>query len=1809
MMSLNQAATDLAEQHMKFIEATFHLHHRRLIRERRKLMESGAVASEPWVEVTPAYHTGKQFKDLGLPKPVAEILQSLSRAKLEVFDPPYKHQADALQAFFLKNKDLIVSTGTGSGKTEIFLYSVLGSLALEAARGRSRNKRGIRAIVLYPMNALVADQLARLRRLLGSDAGSKELQKLFGRRVQFGMYTSRTPYHGKYDLNRNDSLVKPIIDYYCKLQAANPELFKELVNKGRVPAKDLVPFRAFRKARDTQYKTQPGDAELFTRQEMYEPNNFGGTPDVLITNYSMLEYMLLRPIEQVMFDKTREWLNADSDNKLLIVLDEAHLYRGAQGAEVALLVLRLLQRLDVPRSRVRFILTSASFGSDERARRIGPSFAASLTGGRLEDFEVVTGSRSVLGGGTAGADTVAMALAAVGYEIAPSRLRALASKLKWLPPPPTDDRLPNYLGERLEQEPVFQFLHEHLSKGPIRFGPVAVLLFPESPRERAVEATGNLLYLGSRATKADGLSLLPSRLHMFFKGLPRLFVCVNPKCNQRREPDDKSPLLGRIYAEPRLRCACGSRVFELLSHRTCGAAYIRAYRNITGRNDPAIFLWTEGEGVPELEEVHILMEEPRSDPDPQNDGAPLTQTTPHRFLDIETGYAVRQPDSKDPGRFIRVWVPGSNQAPTYPGAPWSWSRCPACGIKERPWRGQTKVMDLETKGEEPFANIVRTVFDHQPALAAKSDLPNKGKKVLCFSDGRHKAATLARDLQRTVELDSFREVVVAVLSSHPSDTSMEFLYPMLDVYTRLHRIGFFDDADQFRLSDGTGYEGSRNHFVENQNRLDELAVRLHKRVKDLALDRHAARDLNARRPRQYDSSLLRLLGHEHFSISATLVGFMVPTSEVFRAVRSSNKGLDPELLREITLEVLRLAAAEEAFDQTIDDRNRLAARKPYPWPRTGGEGLTEPEIIPSHIKEKVGNRISAAGWDQLLGVFLYPDAGESLFVPMGHARYVINPKAVTLQLGLDHEWFRCKGCRQFTGWTIAGGCPRADCDGELERIDETDAHMKARNALLRDPCKDIIAGKHQPFTLRSEEHSAQLNTKDRSETFSKTERYELLFQDVVIGQDVEQPVDVLSCTTTMEVGIDIGSLTAIALRTVPPRPENYQQRSGRAGRRSAGLSTVITYADNSPHETHYFRNPQLMIGAEASEPVLYTGNRKIAERHINASLLERFFDPKDMDPSADIFSSLGSSQAFFQGDDRHSLSSFEGWVKGEVLESDSAVPEALGKLLPRELRESVPEHGENWRTGFVQDTASRLVDRLKAMASEGDWSIQDPSDNLLSTLLDAALLPTFSFPIDTCGFIVREIERQGSSQHLKTSYEMTRGLKEGLSDYVPARQIVVDKKTFTSYGVYFPFATDPVNRASGEDWDALEWLNFCPRCDTVVAERMRNLSDSGEQCRVCHSLLKSRHIFRPPAFAPQVRPAGQALQGEDWEGERVYATPARFPIPEAGSNGKQGSAESRVIGKSEARKMPNQPLMVVNFGKDGQGFYVCRRCGAVGQEQPLANPHDRPYPRDNRIKVAWPNQCMGQAENTTFGYDFQTDLAIFSVPIRRPLDFAPHQPWFRAASKSLAEALVLGASRLLKIDSNELAGGTRILPPLPADDPAIQGYVEFFLYDTTPGGAGFSAKAYERLEDVLKAAGGILEGCTCSSSCHSCLRTYFNRISHRELDRFLGLALLDYATKGRIPLVEPSQAEGLVRQLSLALRLMNPDVKLGRMTTSPHLWSVELNDKRTCFDVRSCLVESSAPKQGLDLSFDDFSIGKQLPLVAQGILDALAYDS
>jgi ATP-dependent helicase YprA (DUF1998 family) len=299
-----------------YIEATYHIGHPMLLQQRRKLLDQeGTISQAPFIESTPRYQTSLRFSELELDASVLELfgaLTSSTGSSQLLFDPPYTHQAEALELTIRDGLSLAVTTGTGSGKTEAFLLPMLAKLAREARHEpHSFARPAVRALILYPMNALVNDQLGRLRLLLGDQRVTSQFQTWAGRPARFARYTSRTLYPGVRRTDRDQTRLKSIEDFYLDLldREADPEarhhtaaadLVGTLRDRGKWPAKPDL--RAWYGDKGTHWKRsgqfvravmRPDDSELLTRHEV-----LAAPPDVLITNYSMLEYMMMRPLER-----------------------------------------------------------------------------------------------------------------------------------------------------------------------------------------------------------------------------------------------------------------------------------------------------------------------------------------------------------------------------------------------------------------------------------------------------------------------------------------------------------------------------------------------------------------------------------------------------------------------------------------------------------------------------------------------------------------------------------------------------------------------------------------------------------------------------------------------------------------------------------------------------------------------------------------------------------------------------------------------------------------------------------------------------------------------------------------------------------------------------------------------------------------------------------------------------------------------------------------------------------------------------------------------------------------------------------------------------------------------------------------------------------------------------------------------------------------------------------------------------------------------------------------------------------------------
>jgi hypothetical protein len=1088
-------------------------------------------------------------------------------------------------------------------------------------------------------------------------------------------------------------------------------------------------------------------------------------------------------------------------------------------------------------------------------------------------------------------------------------------------------------------------------------------------------------------------------------------------------------------------------------------------------------------------------------------------------------------------------------------------------------------MDLETKGEEPFANLVRAVFQKQPPQASAAEFPNEGRKVLSFADSRQKAARVARDLQRGVLLDAMRELVVLSLSLSAPDFSLDRLFPRLLLETTNLGIAIFDDGDAVE-NNPPNYPGSRTHFVQKKKDIYKVAHRY--RLSDfqgIVASDDASQDLDHDRPRQYDALLLRLLGDPYYSLESALVGFVSVTDGHLGRLHDRVPNVDIGLLKEIIQVSVRHALGERAFDSRIADDERIRSRAFFSgrgWRKTGGEGLSEEDIIPEYLRPAI---LAAIGDGQVEDIELAMKStlGGCRLFENHQDRWFLNPSALTIKLGFDRKWYRCKGCWQFSSMPLLGRCPQKGCNGDLAEVDWSDPHVQARKRLLRDPALEVSKGREKPLVIRAEEHSAQISAKDVQEPFAKNETYELLFQDILVtGSEEDQPVDVLSCTTTMEVGIDIGSLTAVAMRTVPPRPDNYQQRSGRAGRRGTGLSVIITFADNSPHETYYFQNPREIIAVPAAEPIIYVGNEKIVRRHLNAALIHQFFQrplsSPDLAPvaplDANLFASLGPTTAFFSGAGTYSFDEFRSWLNRQLSDRGPAIA-GLASLLPEALLHELSR--ADWRFEFIRDSSKRFLTDLEDLRLRYVSGPDTTQDDLLDTLLEEALLPTFSFPIHVCKFVVKELSRV--TGRIVTPYTPSIDLGQALSEYVPGRELVIDKKTFVPYGLSLDFAPDLLDRAAAVPWDELPLVNFCTACESAFDMYDSALSERTPVCPVCaHSnTLISFPMYAPEGFAPEVRD-NMAVQDVESDFDAPRPTSAKFPVTLQVSTDELVPVPGLVGGK--AALFSNRELMVANFGgEEYEGFHACRLCGALSTSGPVRTPHNRPYPKDPRLGQRWRGPCKGTSKQIVLGYRFRTDLTVLRVPIRAPLRLGfGHDSPLSAAAVSLAEALVLAASRHLGIDSSELGGGYRMLPRLPSDPTDAAGNIEFFLFDRTPGGAGFANKVHDALPNIIAVAGALLRSCNCTSSCHTCLRTYENKYHHLQLDRHLALGLLGYMQDGSVPKVQEGRIWFYLEPALKCLQLLDPTLAGIRLSRRPTGGMIEVNGKRLEIEILPALV-------------------------------------
>ncbi|QIE57009.1 DUF1998 domain-containing protein [Pikeienuella piscinae] len=1745
-----------------YIEATYHISAPKLIAQRQELLDrAGVIYQVPYLESTPRYQAGSNFSDIeNIPQAALEAYTTLSKKDGEhsrlLYDPPYSHQAQAIQGSLIEKKNLVIMTGTGSGKTESFLLPILGKFAREAKENPKsfHDYPAMRALVLYPMNALVNDQLGRLRSLFGDPRLVELFKSWCGRPARFARYTSRTPYAGLRTSKKDSLRLKAFDEFYVEIlrgceseddeeREASKELLAALKEKGKWPAKaDLASWfgekGSYWQDRKTgefiRAVTEPDDTELVTRHEVQE-----APADLLVTNYSMLEYMLMRPVERPIFDRTREWLAANKNETFLIVLDEAHLYRGAAGAEVGLLIRRLRDRLGVPPERFQVICATASFKSPTYA----PEFGAQLSGLPANTFVPIQGDLALNDHDSKGSQQDAEALASVNltaFQESPDeeqRLTAVQTLLEYrgVEASGSADRA---LYDALNDfGPMGRLVNTTMKEAK----PIADLgdfLFSGVAKEVADTAVTNLMALGSTARPEPHLpGLLPCRIHNFFRGLPGLWVCMDPDCSELEE-EAKSGICGKMYSQPHERCGCGARVLELFTCRNCGTAYARAYSDDV---DTPSALWSEpgqklrmatGETSPLLALDLLLVE-------PSKEGvAELAD------YDLETG-RLNPPVMGSRMRSVYIrrdrLADATDEEDDTDKSLESRGQFVPCGVCGRDANfGRSSVQNHQTKGDQPFQALVARQIQIQPPAPVEesSFAPLQGRKVLAFSDSRQVAARLAPNLQMYSVRDSLRPMIawgydrlqkVDVLKNNLclEDLYLAVLLASKELGVRLRPE--LKSAENFDAEIKVA-EAVANGDVDDDFSLQSLLIEMRGESPPEALLEDIVTSLGD-----------RFLGFEALALAS--LSEKAKHTKVLEAL--------PDIPGVAETPEGKVALARAWIRCWTNGRKGFwLSRMPGVWwERSRSDGTAvkgDKGAFPTAMSVVVPDKAALKLYrDKWLPILL-----KTFTQDMGAGKRRLNGSELSLQFGGD--WIHCDSCKSVHR-PVPGLSHCLDCGGiqTRELLPDTDPVFQARKGYYRNPVIEALGTPpRKPMALIVAEHTAQLNAPQNEDVFSKAEENELLFQDIKLLARSRQmtAIDILSSTTTMEVGIDLGALSGVALRNMPPGRANYQQRAGRAGRRGNAVATVVAFGSSDSHDEHYFSEPDGMIRGDVVDPKLTLDNPEIVRRHIRAFLLQSYHQAKlpkiDPEQRHDLFSVLGTVDEFRKPGSILNRDDLEVWLKA----NESALAARVAAWIPKELEE---EDRIVLLSTMVADCLEAIDEAIKP--ADGEAADDDGEDDegeteegaeegedhamgasapgkLLDRLLYCGKLPRYAFPTDVATFHVFDRSRSTPYRPIM-KFAPSQGLPIALSQYAPGKQVWISSKCYTSGAIYSVMKDERF-----EAWQSRRIYMECSECGYARTlgqdEIARNDITDCNACGGEATFGPARNWMRPPGFAHPI--SEDEVTSPDDMPETSYATRAKLTMGTPAEDGGWIQTNDRIRGLKS-----RQHLLVSNTGPGKEGYTYCVKCGRIEasstQTPILSGPHRKPYPDKDDSLI-----CDGTSptRHLVLGTDFITDIALFSLRVTAPMNLKPGRFETGVALRTVSEALAKAACLMLEIEPGELMAEYR--PALtPAGSSGLE--AEIFLYDTLPGGAGFSSQVAERGLELFELALKHLQTCpeNCDASCYRCLRSFKNKFEHSHLDRHVGAELISYLLTGAQPQFHPARIKSSTELLANDLQRQN----------------------------------------------------------------------
>lgn len=1626
-----------------------------------RIGQGSILWKEPFLQLTRRFERGETFAQLaqdariGLHPDAWRCFTVTAGERDAAPIWPHSHQSDAVRAVLGERANVIVATGTGSGKSYTFGIPIVS----ECLRLRQQGVDGIKAVIIYPMNALANSQYDDLAR------------RLHGSGLRIALYTGDT------EFGEGDAL--------AAYGAAT----------GR---------------------TQPYDSEVISRQEIQ-----ASPPDILMTNYQMLELILTRFEDRVLFPPEH------AGALRFLVLDEVHTYTGKRGADVACLIRRLKQHTGTI-GALRCIGTSATVESRsaEQAHAVVAEFASELFGEPFTPDHVV-GERYLPPVGES--DSVLPPAITVTQEMldafhgaedtlldhATPLVEALLGR-SLLPA----ERTRGGFGIALKDQATLYFIEHELGLAPIALSDAVKRYQQRYRRAHGQDAcTRELLaalLVGQVATVpihgAQESRLVP-KLHAFYSQGRTIHACLSPA---GPHPNDRGDLLCPTCA------AAGQerQSFPLSFCRGCGQEFFGAAIGANGELTPC-----DLDGAPFQDDAVYLypgVYDPEQAPIPENWLTPKT----HR---VKKGYQTAVPRNAS-------YCPTHNQLDCECGEPGAvpvavigvpFLFCPACGITyDRRPREFNKLFSFGSVGRSTATDVIVS-----ETLRA---LPAAERKLIAFSDNRQDTALQAAHLNNLQRRIHFRRGFVAALEDAGCVTAH-------DTFDSAREALELDDTGR-RIFDALGKRDTLPTYAKAQGKYS------------------AAKGDDTRFQRYLQFGALQELTsagrRNHLNLEeagALLVGYdgldrFAADTAVWRTVPALAEAPQDTRLDYLQgfLDIIRRRRAIshpdltnfESFDQEV-----LGKLNPTVFFHQGGYGAVQPvgysDTANNDTREATVYRWGAAGgalvgwtarvlgveWQvaaeivrQVAAAMRDPEAGflvEEQRKRVG-ALTMLNPERLRFQLTQATEHQACPKCGLVQHFHALRLCTGAKCD-QLRPQEFADNYFTAEYT------RPFASG-GQDVRVEAEEHSGQVSGADRR-------RIEEQFRAP------DDPLNVLVCTPTLELGIDIGQLTSVYMRNVPPSPSNYAQRAGRAGRKGqASLINVFCGVGSArgPHDQYFYKHPEKIIAGTISAPRFLLDNQMLLRTHIHSLVLETLGRQRKL-PSrpAEIL-------------DLHAprLPLYHQLEEGYREDIEAREPQIL-----RAVRMAFAGEQERfpWFTdAFIRSTVEGFVDhlsqafdawrreyiQLRAEYDEISVVLRDEASvpelkrrqgvigDRLATMRDGkrdfypyrylgaqGFLPNYAFPRQATTVSFYEIEN-----------DISRDQALALREYAPGNSI---------YYRGMRYEVTMARPRTEQGAPAFDDLLICPACQAAYLGQDAKLA----ACVACGAALTTTHSNDHALALPDMLAKRRtSITSDEEERQRLGyaitphyqqgATVRRFSVTTPTiSNGEADATEANA---AEALAIDlgyehNGRIIMVNEGpvqsernETERGFVLCTRCGRWLQGEESVGDHVDPQRGRSCRHGAVASDLAHNVALYTTG---RVDVLTLDVPLPATVLVGQEEMFYT----TLATALLHATEIALNLDDSELNG---FIAPHPGE----HGRWRIILYETAEGGNGavealtnverlaqIADRACELLheaEDAAAAEHGDPALGGCEHACYDCLCTFYNQQKHHLLDRLLVLPLL-----------------------------------------------------------------------------------------------------